>query len=75
MKGCGPQTFQIQNSTTSEDAVYLQDYEKLPIQYMGIFSSCKNWKSLEKNGTFLIFAQNIDCGYMLGPPRPGGSNE
>ena len=24
---------------------------------------------------FLIFAQNIDCGYMLEPPRPGGSNE
>ena len=23
---------------------------------------------------FLIFAQNIDCGYMLEPPR-GGSNE
>ena len=24
---------------------------------------------------FLIFAQNIDCGYMLEPPRRGGSNE
>ena len=23
---------------------------------------------------FLIFAQNIDCGYMLEPPRRGGSN-
>ena len=23
----------------------------------------------------LIFAQNIDCGYMLEPPRRGGSNE
>ena len=24
---------------------------------------------------FLIFAQNIDCGYMLEPPCRGGSNE
>ena len=24
---------------------------------------------------FLIFAQNIDCGYPLEPPRRGGSNE
>ena len=24
---------------------------------------------------FLIFAQNIDCGYALEPPRRGGSNE
>ena len=23
---------------------------------------------------FLIFAQNIDCGYSLEPPRRGGSN-
>ena len=24
---------------------------------------------------FLIFAQNINCGYTLEPPRRGGSNE
>ena len=24
---------------------------------------------------FLIFAQNIDCGHTLEPPRRGGSNE
>ena len=24
---------------------------------------------------FLIFAQNIDCGYTLEPPRRGGSDE
>ena len=24
---------------------------------------------------FLFFAQNIDCGYTLEPPRRGGSNE
>ena len=31
-----------------------------------------HWK---KNDIFLIFAQNIDCGYTLEPPRRGGSNE
>ena len=39
-------------------------------------NGCKNenfcWK---KNDIFLIFAQNIDCGYTLEPPRRGGSNE
>ena len=30
---------------------------------------------LKKFDIFLIFAQNIDCGYTLGPPRRGGSNE
>ena len=24
---------------------------------------------------FIIFSQNIDCGYKLEPPRRGGSNE
>ena len=37
---------------------------------------CKNenfhWKIFD---IFLIFAQNIDCGYTLEPPRRGGSNE
>ena len=26
-------------------------------------------------GVYLFFFQNIDCGYMLEPPRRGGSNE
>ena len=30
------------------------------------------WKKFD---IFLIFAQNIDCGYTLEPPRRGGSNE
>ena len=31
---------------------------------------------LKKFDIFLIFAQNIDCGYtLLEPPRRGGSNE
>ena len=30
---------------------------------------------MENCDIFLIFAQNIDCGYSLEPPRWGGSNE
>ena len=30
---------------------------------------------LKKFDIFLVFAQNIDCGYTLEPPRRGGSNE
>ena len=29
----------------------------------------------KKIDIFLIFAQNIDCGYTLEPPRRGGSNK
>ena len=40
------------------------------------FLSFKNLKFQLKNlDIFLIFAQNIDCGYTLEPPRRGGSNE
>ena len=37
------------------------------------FFSRENWKFSAE--IFLIFARNIDCGYMLEPPRRGGSNE
>ena len=38
--------------------------------------SLKNENFQQKNfDIFLIFAQNIDCGYTLEPPRRGGSNE
>ena len=30
---------------------------------------------IKKTDIFHIFAQNIDCGYSLEPPRWGGSNE
>ena len=41
-----------------------------------IFKVVKNGNFHQKNfDIFLIFAQNIDCGYMLEPPRRGGSNE
>ena len=36
----------------------------------------KKWKFSEKNSDiFNNFAQNIDCGYSLEPPRWGGSNQ
>ena len=30
---------------------------------------------IKKNDVFHISAQNIDCGYLLEPPRRGGSNK
>ena len=46
------------------------------MQYTEIFCSCKNENFIKKkNDIFLIFAQNIDCGYTLELPRRGGSNE
>ena len=51
-------------------------YENLPMQFTEMFSADKNENFLLKNfDIFLIFAQNIDCGYTLEPPRRGGSNE
>ena len=46
------------------------------MQYTEIFSVVKieNFQYKIFN-IFLIFAQNIDCGYTLEPPRRGGSNE
>ena len=36
----------------------------------------KKWKFSDKNSDFFhISAQNIDCGYLLEPPRRGGSNK
>ena len=46
------------------------------MQYTVIFLSCKKENFIGKKfDIFLIFAQNIYCGYTLEPPRRGGSNE
>ena len=46
------------------------------MQYTEIFLVLKIENFQLKNfDIFLIFAQNIDCGYTLEPPRRGGSNE
>ena len=46
------------------------------MQYTEIFLALKieNFQ-LKNSDIFLIFAQNIDCGYKLEPPRRGGCNE
>ena len=51
-------------------------YENMPMQYAEIFKDVKKQNfQLKFLDIFLIFAQNIDCGYTLEPPRRGGSNE
>ena len=46
------------------------------MQYTAIFHGCKNVHfQMNFFNIFLIFAQNIDCGYTLEPPQGGGSNE
>ena len=56
----------------------------MPMQYTEIFFfklkklkifSIRFFKIRIQFDIFLIFAQNIDCGYTLEPPRRGGSNE
>ena len=48
----------------------------MSMQNTGIFKVVKNESfQLKKFDIFLIFAQNIDCGYTLEPPRRCGSNE
>ena len=51
-------------------------YENMAMQYIKIFKLLKNETFQKKSfAIFLIFAQNINCGYPLEPPRRGGSNE
>ena len=46
-----------------------------PCYIQRFFKVIKNENFQKKNlDIFLIFAQNIDCGYTLEPPRRGGSN-
>ena len=41
-------------------------YANTPMQYTAIFHGCKNVIfQMKKYNIFLIFAQNIDCGYTL----------
>ena len=48
----------------------------MSVQYTAIFHGCKNdYFQTIKCYIYLIFAQNIDRGYTLEPPRWGGSNE
>ena len=51
-------------------------YENTPIQIYWKFylQKTENFQ-IEISDIFQISAQNIDCGYLLEPPRRGGSNE
>ena len=45
-------------------------YENMSMQYTTIFLGCKNVHfQMKFFNIFLIFAQNIDCGYTLEPPQ------
>ena len=45
-------------------------YENTPMQYTAIFHGRKNDNFQMKScNIFLLFAQNIDCGYTLEPPN------
>ena len=51
-------------------------YENTPVQIYRKFHLFKIENFQIKNSDiFHIFAQNIECGYSLEPPRRGGSNE
>ena len=64
-------------SHTHQDKSISKYHNKnLSMQYTGFFSASKIENFIGKKfDIFLIFAQNIDCGYTLEPPRRGGSNE
>ena len=48
----------------------LDHYANMSVQYTAIFHGCKNDKfQMIFLYIFLIFAQNIDCGYTLEPPQ------
>ena len=50
-------------------------YENMPMLYTTIFHGCKKDNFQMKNcDVFLIFAQNIDCGYTLEPPLTSTHN-
>ena len=47
-----------------------EHYENTPMQYTAIFHGCKNVHfQMKFFNIFFIFAQNIDCGYMLASVR------
>ena len=55
---------------------YDMHYANMSVQYTAIFHGCKNDNfQMKIFDIFLIFAQNIDCGYKLEPPQRGGSKE
>ena len=72
-----------QNKMTSNVSKFLfseQHCENLPMQFTEIYRDYFSAVKIETfirifRYIFLNFAQNIDCGYTLEPPRRGRSNE
>ena len=63
-------------STFDFRCIHCMHYGNMSVQYTAIFHGCKNDNfQMKYFDIFLIFAQNIDCGYTLEPPQRGGSNE
>ena len=53
-----------------EQGKYYSHYANMSVQYTAIFHGCKNDNfQMIFFYIFLIFAQNIDCGYTLEPPQ------
>ena len=50
-------------------------YENTPMQYTEKFLVVKMKNFARKILIFFLFLLKTDCGYMLEPPRRGGSNE
>ena len=45
-------------------------YANISVQYTAMFHGCKNDNfQMKIFDIILVFAQNIDCGYTLEPPR------
>ena len=56
--------------------IWVIHYENTPIQIYWKFYYQKIKKNqIKKSDISHVSAQNIDCGYLLEPPRRGGSNE
>ena len=50
-------------------------YDNTPIQIYRKFQQKTENFQIKNSDILHIFAQNIDCGYSLEPPRQGGSKE
>ena len=69
--------FQLWNFWRNNKPVIIKKYitKTRLFKYIANFNTNK-WKLSDENSSiFHISAQNIDCGYLLEPPRRGGSNE
>ena len=65
------------NSWGCNSEIIIMSLRKLAHAIYKEFFFCSKIENFhqKKFDIFLIFAQNIDCGYTLEPPRRGGSNE